>query len=51
MYILTDGESVIEIIAFVLNIVNHRDYDKLFGYNKHRFSRAFYVPKNFGPIR
>lgn len=34
LYTLTDGESVIEIIAFVLNIVDHNEYDKLFGYKK-----------------
>jgi len=34
LYTLTDGESVIEIIAFVLNIVDHKEYDKLFGYKK-----------------
>ena len=34
LYTLTDGESVIEIIAFVLNIVDHKEYDNLFGYKK-----------------
>ena len=28
------GESRIEIVAFVLDIVNHKDYNKLFGYRK-----------------
>ncbi|MCP3686705.1 MAG: hypothetical protein GY861_29050 [bacterium] len=34
MYSLTEGDSEIEIIAFVLDIVNHKKYDKLFGYKK-----------------
>ena len=34
LYTLTDGGSVIEIIAFVLDIVDHKKYDKKFGYNK-----------------
>ena|SRR3989344_6430756 len=28
------GESKIEIVAFVLDIVDHKDYNKLFGYRK-----------------
>lgn len=32
LYTLTDGESEIEIIAFVLDIINHKHYDKKFGY-------------------
>ncbi|MEK6938298.1 MAG: hypothetical protein AABX04_04610 [Nanoarchaeota archaeon] len=32
MYTLTEGESKIEIVAFVLDVVNHKDYDKKFGY-------------------
>ena len=32
LYTLTDGE--IEIIAFVLDVINHKDYDKKFGYRK-----------------
>ena len=32
LYTLKDGESKIEIIAFVLDIVNHNDYNKKFGY-------------------
>ncbi len=32
LYTLTDGESEIEIIAFVLDIIDHKDYDKKFGY-------------------
>ena len=32
LYTLTDGESEIEIIAFVLDVINHKKYDKKFGY-------------------
>ncbi len=32
LYTLTDGETEIEIIAFVLDIINHQKYDKKFGY-------------------
>ncbi len=32
LYTLTDGESKIEIIAFVLDIMDHEIYDKKFGY-------------------
>lgn len=32
LYTLTDGESKIEIIAFVLDIIDHGKYDKKFGY-------------------
>lgn len=32
LYTLTEGESQIEIIAFVLDIVDHKSYDKKFGY-------------------
>jgi hypothetical protein len=32
LYTLTDGESKIEIIAFVLDIIDHELYDKKFGY-------------------
>lgn len=34
LYTLTDGGSLVEIIAFVLTIVDHKDYDKKFGYRK-----------------
>lgn len=34
LYTLTNGESEIEIIAFVLDMVDHRSYDKKFGYRK-----------------
>ena len=32
LYTLTEGETKIEIIAFVLNIIDHPTYNKLFGY-------------------
>lgn len=34
LYTLTDGESKIEIIAFVLEILDHPEYNKRFGYRK-----------------
>jgi len=34
LYTLTDGESVVEIIAFVLDIIDHKNYDKKFGFKK-----------------
>jgi hypothetical protein len=34
LYTLTDGETVIEIIAFVLDLIDHREYNKKFGYRK-----------------
>ena len=34
IYSLTEGDSEIEIIAFVLDIVDHKKYNKLFGYKK-----------------
>ncbi|MBN2251544.1 MAG: hypothetical protein JW724_05685 [Candidatus Altiarchaeota archaeon] len=34
LYTLTAGETQIEIIAFVLDITDHRTYDKKFGYKK-----------------
>ncbi len=34
LYTLTDGESVIEIIAFVLDLIDHKQYNKKFGYKK-----------------
>ena len=34
LYTLTDGETVLEIVAFVLCISDHKEYDKKFGYNK-----------------
>ena len=32
LYTLTNGEEEVEIIAFVLDIINHKEYDKKFGY-------------------
>lgn len=32
LYTLTDGESEVEIIAFVLDVIDHEQYDKKFGY-------------------
>ncbi|MEW6748735.1 MAG: hypothetical protein AB1295_03450 [Candidatus Micrarchaeota archaeon] len=32
LYTLTEGESQIEIIAFVLDMIDHKEYDKKFGY-------------------
>jgi len=34
LYSLTDGEAEIEIIAFVLDVIDHKEYDKKFGYRK-----------------
>ena len=32
LYTLTNNESEVEIIAFVLDVMNHKDYNKKFGY-------------------
>lgn len=32
LYTLAEGESKVEIIAFVLDVIDHREYDKKFGY-------------------
>ncbi len=32
LYTLTDGESQIEIVAFVLDVLDHKEYNKRFGY-------------------
>jgi hypothetical protein len=32
LYTLTEGESQIEIVAFVLEIMDHKKYDRRFGY-------------------
>ena len=32
LYMLSEGESQIEIVAFVLDIIDHKNYDKKFGY-------------------
>ena len=34
LYTLTDGETTVEIITFVLDIIDHKKYDKKFGYRK-----------------
>ena len=34
LYTLTDGESEVEIIAFVLDIIDHEEYNKKFGFKK-----------------
>ena len=34
LYTLTNGETEIEIIAFVLDIIDHNNYNKKFGYEK-----------------
>ena len=34
LYTLTEGETKIEIISFVLDIIDHKDYNKKFGYKK-----------------
>jgi hypothetical protein len=32
LYALTEGETQIEIVAFVLDIIDHKEYNKKFGY-------------------
>ena len=32
LYTLTDGETIVEIIAFVLDIIDHKQYNKKCGY-------------------
>ncbi len=34
LYSLVDGETEIEIIAFVLDVIDHKEYDKKLGYKK-----------------
>lgn len=34
LYTLTDGEGQIEIIAFVLDVIDHETYNKKFGYRR-----------------
>jgi hypothetical protein len=34
LYTLTNGETEVEIIAFVLDVIDHKEYDKKFGYKK-----------------
>ncbi|MEM4598897.1 MAG: hypothetical protein QW400_04395 [Candidatus Diapherotrites archaeon] len=33
LYTLTEGEAQIEIIAFILDVIEHKKYDKKFGYS------------------
>jgi len=32
LYTLTDGETEVEIIVFVLDVIDHKEYNKKFGY-------------------
>lgn len=32
LYSLTEGESEIEIVSFVLDVIDHKEYNKKFGY-------------------
>ncbi|OYT54637.1 MAG: hypothetical protein B6U72_02000 [Candidatus Altiarchaeales archaeon ex4484_2] len=34
LYTLADSETKIEIIAFILDVIDHKRYDKKFGYRK-----------------
>ncbi len=34
LYSMVDGESKIEIVAFVLDVIGHKQYNKKFGYRK-----------------
>jgi len=34
VYTITNGDSEIEIIAFVLDVINHKEYDKKFNYKR-----------------
>ncbi|MBL7169978.1 MAG: hypothetical protein ISS48_03090 [Candidatus Aenigmarchaeota archaeon] len=34
LYTITEGETEIEIIAFVLDVIDHKKYNKKFGYRK-----------------
>ena len=34
LYTLTDGNTEIEIIAFILDVIDHKEYNKKFGYRK-----------------
>lgn len=34
LYTLTEGETEVEIISFVLDVIDHKTYDKKFGYKK-----------------
>jgi len=34
LYTLTEDETTVEIIAFVPDIIDHKEYDKKFGYRR-----------------
>ncbi|MCX6710926.1 MAG: hypothetical protein NTZ02_02440 [Candidatus Woesearchaeota archaeon] len=34
LYTLTNGDSEIEIIAFIIDVIDHKEYNKKFGYAK-----------------
>ena len=34
LYTLTEGDTEIEIVAFVLDVIDHKTYNKKFGYRK-----------------
>jgi hypothetical protein len=34
LYTLTNGDTEIEIIAFVLDVIDHKEYNKKFGYKR-----------------
>ena len=34
LYTLTEGETTIEIISFVIDIIDHKEYNKKFGYKR-----------------
>ena len=34
LYTITEGENEIEIIAFILDVIDHKKYNKIFGYRK-----------------
>jgi hypothetical protein len=36
LYTLTEGDTKIEIVAFVLDFIDHKDYNKKFGYRKRK---------------
>ena len=42
LYTLTEGETEIEIIAFVLDVIDHDKYNKKFGYKKNWNSKIIF---------
>jgi len=34
LYTLTEGENELEVVAFVLGIIDHKGYDRKFGYKR-----------------